>query len=77
MSKQSLTTLGLGSDLDQPDGRLDGFYLTEERADAAELVVPPVLEQTRRFWADLPLGGTWQGQLVKSGKSRSVDRTRK
>ena len=35
--------------------RLDGFDLAEERADAAELVVAPVLEQARGLGRDLPV----------------------
>ena len=47
--------------LGQPNRGFDGFDLTKERTDAAEWVVPPVLEQARRFGADLPLGGVTQG----------------
>ena len=34
---------------------LDGFNLTEERPDAAELVMPPMLEKASGFGRDLPL----------------------
>jgi hypothetical protein len=41
---QSLAARGMRRDLGQPDGSLDGFHLAEERPDAAELVMPPMLE---------------------------------
>ena len=44
-----------GRDLGQPDGGLDRLDLAEERPDAAELVVPPVLEQAGGFGRDLPV----------------------
>ena len=59
--EQSLAALGLGRDFGQPDGGFDGFHLAEERADAAELVVPPVLEQAGGFRGDLPLARIGQG----------------
>ena len=52
---------GLGRDLGQPDGGFDRFDLAEERADAAELVMSPVLKQPRGFRRDLPLIGIGQG----------------
>ena len=45
----------LRRDLGQPDRRLDRLDLAEERADAAELVMAPVLEQPRRLGRDLPV----------------------
>ena len=59
--EQALAALGLRRDLGQPDRGLDRLDLAEERADAAELVVPPVLEQTGRLRRDLPLAGIGQG----------------
>jgi hypothetical protein len=50
----------LGGDLGEPDGGLNGLHLTEEWADALELVVPPVLEQAGGLRAELPLVGVWQ-----------------
>ena len=50
--KRSAGLAELGRDLGQPDGRLDRLDLAEERADAAELVVPPVLQQARRLRRD-------------------------
>ncbi len=41
----------LRSDLGEPDGGFNRFHLTEERADTAELVMPPMLEETLRFRA--------------------------
>ena len=55
--EQAFAALEVRRDLGQPNRALDGFHLTKEWADAAERVVPPVLEQARRFRADLPLGG--------------------
>ena len=45
----------LRSDLGQPDGRFDRLDLAEERADAAEFVVPPVLEEPRRLGSHVPV----------------------
>ena len=53
-------------DLGQPDGRLDRLDLAEERADAAELVMPPVLEQARRLRRDLPLVRVRQARATAS-----------
>ena len=61
MVEQSFAALEVRCDLGQPNRGFDGFHLTKEWADAAERVVPPVLEQARRFRADLPLGGVRQG----------------
>ena len=41
----------LRGDLGQPDRGFNRFDLAEERPDVAELVMPPVLEQTLRFRA--------------------------
>ncbi len=49
-----------GSDLRQPDGGFHRFQLAEERANAAEVVMPPVLQQTGRFRRDLPAFGVRQ-----------------
>jgi len=56
-----LVILELGGNLGQPDRGFDCFHLTEERADAAELVMAPVLQQAGRFRRDLPLVGVGQG----------------
>ena len=55
MVEDALACLRLGSDLRQPDGRLGRFHLAEERAHVAELVMPPVLQQSSRLGCDLPL----------------------
>ncbi len=52
----------LGRDLGQPDGGLDRLDLAEERPDAVKRMVPPVLEQARRFRRDQPVVGI--GQLA-------------
>jgi hypothetical protein len=57
MVQQTFATLRLRRDLGEPDGGLGGIHLTEERADAAELVVPPVIEKTGGLRRDLPLTG--------------------
>ena len=59
-SRIRLPVLRLRGDLGQPDGRFDRLDLAEERADAAELVMPPVLEQPCRFGRDLPVAGIRQ-----------------
>ena len=51
----------LRRDLGQPDGGLDRLDLAEERTDAAELVMPPVLEEARRLRRHLPLVRIGQG----------------
>ena len=58
MLENALAALAaLRRDLGQPDRGLDRLDLAEERADAAELVVPPMLEEARRFRRHLPLAG--------------------
>ena len=57
MLEQSLAGLRLRGDLDQPNGRFGRFHLAEERADAAKLVVSPMLKQARRFGSHLPMAG--------------------
>ena len=52
---------GTGGNLGQPDHGLHRFDLTEERADVAELVVPPVFQEPRGLRGDPPLGA---GQLA-------------
>ena len=47
----------LGRNLREPDRRFYSFNLAEKRTNAADLVVPPVLEKTRRLGCDLPLVG--------------------
>ena len=49
----------VGSRLAEPDRRFHSLHLAEERADPAERMVAPVVEQTRRFRRHLPLRG-WQ-----------------
>ena len=50
-----LAAATLRRDLGQPDRRLDGLDLAEERADVAEVVLTPVLQQARRLRRDIPL----------------------
>src|SRR5439155_14369703 len=44
----------LWGNLDQPNCRLDRFDLTEEGANSAKTMLPPMLKQTRRLGRDLP-----------------------
>ena len=60
MIQKALAAHGVWSDFGKPDSGFRGFHLKEERADATELVVTPVLEQARRFRRHLPLAGTGQ-----------------
>ena len=55
LSSSRLPDAELRRDLGQPDRRFDRLDLTEERPDAAELVMPPVLEQPRGLRRHLPL----------------------
>lgn len=55
MVQEALPRLRLRRDLGQPDRRLDRLDLTEERPNAGERVVSPVLEQARRLRHHLPL----------------------
>ena len=50
-----LAAATLRRDLGQPDRRLDGLDLAEERADVAEVVLAPVLQQARRLGRNVPL----------------------
>ncbi|OGA37655.1 MAG: hypothetical protein A3G24_04370 [Betaproteobacteria bacterium RIFCSPLOWO2_12_FULL_62_13] len=50
----------LRRDFGQPYGGFDRFDLTEERADAAEIVMAPVLQEARGFRRDAPI--VWIGQ---------------
>ena len=72
-SRICLPLFGLGRDLGQPDGRFHGFHLAEERPDAAELVMPPVLEQPRRFGRHLPLAGIGPGPPAVHMTAHLVD----
>jgi len=45
----------LRGDLRKPYGRLDSFDLAKKGAGAGELVMPPVLEQPRRFRRHQPV----------------------
>ena len=53
--EQPLARREVRRDLGEPDRGLDRLDLAEERPDAAELVVPPVLEQARGLGRHLPL----------------------
>ena len=63
----------LRGDLGQPDRGLDGFDLAEERPDAAELVVTPVLEETRGFGRHLPVVGIRQTPPLVDVMAEFVD----
>ena len=73
MVEKSLAALGLGRDLGQPDRGFHRLDLAEERANAAELVMPPVLEQAGRFRRDLPLVGIRQGPPLIHALTQLVD----
>ena len=60
-------------DLGQPDRRFDRLDLAEERTDAAELVVPPVLKQAGRFGRDLPMIGVGQAPPCVHVLAHSID----
>jgi hypothetical protein len=54
--QESLTGFAdLRCDFGQPDGCFNGLDLAEEGANAAELVMPPVLEKPRGFGRDVPI----------------------
>ena len=48
---------GMRGDLGEPDGGFHRLHLAEEGPDVAELVLPPMLQQTGGFRRDLPLMG--------------------
>ena len=52
-SRMPLPADEMRRDLSQPDGRLDRLDLAEERANVAELVMPPVLQEPRGLRRDL------------------------
>ena len=47
----------LGRDFREPDNGFDRFHLTKERADAAEIVRAPMLQQAPRHRRDPPVVG--------------------
>src|SRR5206468_1814551 len=47
----------MGRDFGEPDRRFDRLDLTEERPEAAELVMPPMLEEPCGLRRHLPLAG--------------------
>ena len=73
--EQALARREMRRDLGQPDRGLDRFDLAEERADAAELVMPPVLEQSRRLRRHLPLAGRQVAPRVDLAADLVDDRT--
>ncbi|WP_206214320.1 hypothetical protein [Desulfovibrio sp. ZJ369] len=62
-----------GSDLRQPDGSFHRFQLAEERPDAAELVMPPVLQQAGCFRRDLPAFGIREIAPCRDDAAQFVD----
>ena len=75
--EQPLAGLRVRRDLGQPDRGLDRLDLAEERADAAERVVPPVLQQARGLGRDLPLAGIRQRAPVIDVAAHLVDDRRR
>ena len=73
MVEKSPARLRFGSDLGHPDRGFDGLYLTEKGPYAAELVMPPVLEQAGRFRRDLPLVGVGPGPPPRHLASNLID----
>jgi len=47
----------LWSNLCQPYYRFNRLHLTEKRSGAAELVVPPMMKQTRSLGGNVPVAG--------------------
>src|SRR5271157_5311630 len=60
MIKQALPVLGLGCDLGEPYCGFRRLHLTKERTDAAEFVMPPMLQEPSGFRRDPPLIGIGQ-----------------
>jgi hypothetical protein len=73
MFEQSLAGRGARGDLCEPDGGLDRFHLTEERADASKRVAAPMLEQAGGFGRDLPLARVWPGAPLGDVAAHFVD----
>ena len=57
MLEKPFPAADLRRNLGQPDRGFDGLDLTEEGTDAAEVVMPPMLEQASGFRRDLPVVG--------------------
>ena len=55
--EQSFARRQMRRDFGEPDRRFDRLDLTEERSDAAELVMSPVLKESCRLRRHLPLAG--------------------
>ena len=58
--QEALSVFRLRRDLCQPDCCLNRFDVAEKRANATEIVVPPMLKQTRCLWRYLPMLRVWQ-----------------
>ena len=69
--------VAVGRNLGQPNGRLDRLDLTEERPDAAEFVVSPMLEEPRRFRSDLPVDWGSAGAAIHRPAAHFVDDRRR
>ena len=72
-SRKRLACLAdLRRNLGQPDGGLDRLDLAEERADAAELVMAPVLQQARGLRRDPPVD--WDSAARATGRRAGAPR---
>ena len=60
MFEESFASLACWGDLYKPDGGFNGLNLAKERADTAEPVVPPMLQQPGSLWRNVPVVGIWQ-----------------
>ena len=63
-------------DLSEPDGGFNRLHLAEEGSDIAELVLPPMLQQTGSFGRDLPLMGMRQAAPLLDLLPHGIDHGR-
>ena len=67
----------LRCDFRKPDRGFHGLELAEEWTDVVELEMPPVFEQCRSFWSDLPVIGAWKVPPGVHVKAQVVDDRRR
>ena len=73
MFEESFASLACWGDLRKPDSGFNGLNLAIERADSAEPVVPPMLQQPGSFWCNVPVVGIRQRAPLVHLLPESID----